>query len=372
VTRRLYPLAAVALAGLALGLWLAWPQPPLAPPPAMTRPSPVARVSSPTAAVQDTAGSAPERPTAPPSKTTSRQRADPPEADPLTAALDLRPVRCHTTGAVVESAQVKMIPSPEMMSRLADVSKGKGFDPQAVARGLFGATPPAQVDGDELLFLAPRSATGAYVQGRQTDGGFFFEEVAITWQETQGRCSRDLVLVPVHQVTISGRVQGLLDGERVMVSVCEAGEIQTDADGRFSITTQAAQGPCRVTAWRKDGALRAYGDFVDLNIQGEGSYDDISLAMPADDIGGIGAGIAPTGDGVVLLNVIPGGPGAQAGLSDGDVVTAVDGQNLGGMSLDDAVATITGPVGSTAVLTVHGANGEDRDVEVRRGWIEDE
>jgi len=64
-------------------------------------------------------------------------------------------------------------------------------------------------------------------------------------------------------------------------------------------------------------------------------------------------------------------PAWQAGLRRGDLVLAVDGESLQGTSLNEAVAKIRGPRGTTVVLSVLSEGSADpRDVAVTRELIE--
>ena len=65
---------------------------------------------------------------------------------------------------------------------------------------------------------------------------------------------------------------------------------------------------------------------------------------------GIGVEIKQHDDGAIVLKALLGGPAESAGLQRGDVITAVDGRQLAGRSMDYAVDLITGPVGSPVLL----------------------
>lgn len=67
--------------------------------------------------------------------------------------------------------------------------------------------------------------------------------------------------------------------------------------------------------------------------------------------GGIGAALARNDAGDLVLTVIPDRPAAKAGIQDGDVLLAVDGQPITpSMTIDEAVALIRGEVGTTVKL----------------------
>lgn len=55
---------------------------------------------------------------------------------------------------------------------------------------------------------------------------------------------------------------------------------------------------------------------------------------------------------VTVVSPIPGSPADKAGMRPGDRVVAVDGQELSGLTLEEAVTRIKGPTGSEVTLTV--------------------
>ncbi len=67
---------------------------------------------------------------------------------------------------------------------------------------------------------------------------------------------------------------------------------------------------------------------------------------------GIGAYVSLQSGNLTVVSLIPGSPAEQAGLKAGDVIEAVGGQNLAGMSLEEAISLIRGPEGTSVNLTV--------------------
>lgn len=67
---------------------------------------------------------------------------------------------------------------------------------------------------------------------------------------------------------------------------------------------------------------------------------------------GIGAVLTPKNDGLVLVQVFPGGGAAEVHLEAGDLVLGIDGQTVVSLGFQDAVQRIRGPEGSTVQLTV--------------------
>ncbi len=62
-------------------------------------------------------------------------------------------------------------------------------------------------------------------------------------------------------------------------------------------------------------------------------------------------------------------PGAEAGIKAGDLITAIEGEDICNMDLDLAVKEIRGPEGTTVTITIN-RNGEVFDLEVERRKVE--
>jgi carboxyl-terminal processing protease len=68
--------------------------------------------------------------------------------------------------------------------------------------------------------------------------------------------------------------------------------------------------------------------------------------------GGIGLEVTDNGGLLQVVSPIDGTPAAAAGLRPGDLITAVDGKTVQGLSLNDAVAEMRGPPDTKVLLTV--------------------
>ena len=86
---------------------------------------------------------------------------------------------------------------------------------------------------------------------------------------------------------------------------------------------------------------------------------------------GIGAEVEMRRDGFLMIRApMPGSPAEKAGLKPGDVVLAVDGVSIEGLSLLEAVALIRGPKDTPVLLLVkHLTETEPVEIEVIRGVI---
>jgi len=87
--------------------------------------------------------------------------------------------------------------------------------------------------------------------------------------------------------------------------------------------------------------------------------------------GGIGAWVSANEEGQLVLTPMSDSPAEAAGVLEGDILVAVDGQPVDEMSGDEAVALIRGPVGSEVLLTLlRMGTGETLDVSVTRDRVE--
>jgi carboxyl-terminal processing protease len=77
-------------------------------------------------------------------------------------------------------------------------------------------------------------------------------------------------------------------------------------------------------------------------------------------------------DACVLVVVAPlqDSPAERAGLQPGDIVTAVDGESVSGMSLDDAIQRVRGEAGTEVTLTIRRGDGEPFDLTITRAQIQ--
>ena len=82
-------------------------------------------------------------------------------------------------------------------------------------------------------------------------------------------------------------------------------------------------------------------EFQQANSSIEGSYD------------GIGAWVDSTGDYLAIVSPMPGSPAEEAGLKPGDLVIAIDGEDMTGIDGDLVIRKVLGPAGTTVELTVH-------------------
>jgi membrane-associated protease RseP (regulator of RpoE activity) len=88
------------------------------------------------------------------------------------------------------------------------------------------------------------------------------------------------------------------------------------------------------------------------------------------ELGGIGASLRPTREGVAFASVGEGDPAERAGLRGGDRIVRIDGEDATGMSLADVLQRLRGPVGTTVGVAVERPkSGETIEVVVVRAAI---
>jgi carboxyl-terminal processing protease len=99
-------------------------------------------------------------------------------------------------------------------------------------------------------------------------------------------------------------------------------------------------------------------EFGDMQVQTRGSF------------GGLGIEVTQQDGWVKVVSPIDDTPAAAAGIAAGDLITHVDGESTLGLSLDQAVQRMRGPVGSEIVITVVRAGvPEPFDVSIIRDNI---
>ncbi|WP_308916119.1 S41 family peptidase [Jannaschia sp. LMIT008] len=81
-------------------------------------------------------------------------------------------------------------------------------------------------------------------------------------------------------------------------------------------------------------------DFEDMQVDTRGEF------------GGLGIEVTQEEGFIKVITPMDGTPAYEAGVEAGDFITAVDGENLLGLSLEDAVEMMRGPVGSDVLITV--------------------
>ncbi len=97
--------------------------------------------------------------------------------------------------------------------------------------------------------------------------------------------------------------------------------------------------------------------YRDMKVQTHGSF------------GGLGIEVTMENGLVKVVSPIDDTPAAQAGLEPGDLITHLDGEQVLGMSLSQAVDKMRGAIGSDLLLTIRRADNKPFDVTITRAVI---
>jgi carboxyl-terminal processing protease len=97
--------------------------------------------------------------------------------------------------------------------------------------------------------------------------------------------------------------------------------------------------------------------FRDMQVQTRGEF------------GGLGIEVTMEQGFVKVVSPIDDTPAARAGLRPGDFITHLDGEQIQGLSLNEAVEKMRGPVGSAIKLTIRREGREPFDVSIKRDVV---
>lgn len=95
----------------------------------------------------------------------------------------------------------------------------------------------------------------------------------------------------------------------------------------------------------------------------------INRSMMAGGFAGIGVRITLENGQTVVVSTMPDGPAEKAGIKPGDILLAVDGENIEGVPWEIRSALLRGEAGSTSTITVYRIGEGHLDIEVTRGVI---
>ena len=98
------------------------------------------------------------------------------------------------------------------------------------------------------------------------------------------------------------------------------------------------------------------------------SFRDMQVQVRGE-FGGLGLEVTMENGLVKVVSPIDDTPAAKAGLKPGDLITAIDGQPVLGLSLNDAVEHMRGPVNSPIKLTIKRQGRDPFDVTLTRAVI---
>lgn len=134
----------------------------------------------------------------------------------------------------------------------------------------------------------------------------------------------------------------------------EAGNLPLDPN----LLIQGAMRGMMVSLGDRYSMYLSPSELTQLNISQSGEYE------------GIGAWVDTSGEYITIISPMAGSPAEEAGLKTGDIVIAIDGEDMTGINPDIALQRILGPAGSIIVLTVEReGEPEPLDIEITRAKI---
>ncbi len=85
---------------------------------------------------------------------------------------------------------------------------------------------------------------------------------------------------------------------------------------------------------------------------------------------GLGVELKLDKEGLRLVGVIRGGPAWDAGVKTGELITAIDGRSIKGLSLDEAANRLQGTEGTAVQITLQRADGSTRSHQLTRRHVD--
>ncbi len=147
------------------------------------------------------------------------------------------------------------------------------------------------------------------------------------------------------QSTLHDNLQKLEEANQATVALPQEVLISEFADGAFGELD-----PFSSMLWPSD--------LDDFKRTTQGEFSGVGIQIQSDPDGSL-----------KVVQPLTDSPAIKAGIKPGDVITRIDGKSAKGITTTQAVKTITGPVGTTVVLTVRSLDGAVHDYTLTRQVI---
>ncbi len=132
---------------------------------------------------------------------------------------------------------------------------------------------------------------------------------------------------------------------------------------------RAAENSRRMTYGAISGMVNSLGDTGHTRFLSPQMVRDLA-ELERSKYQGIGAEIQSKAGHVVIVAPLDGSPAERAGLRAGDIILRVNGRQISGLPLDQAVRMIAGPAGTKVTLTIfRPATGQTKQVSLTRAVI---
>jgi hypothetical protein len=233
-------------------------------------------------------------------------------------------------------------------------------------------------DDPRGAFRLDKLAPGTYVLTASAPGRALARSDSI--EVASGATTSGVRIVLVHGGTVTGHVYddhhapvaGVdLRFDAVSSTLDSKSSAKSDDSGLYRLEA-APVGPFTLRVEREGFRTRLISG---LRVDSHGTLtQDITLSSsdggPGLELGGIGATLQPSPDGIRFANVFPGDPADRAGLRAGDRVVTIDGDGADGMSLADVLQRLRGQAGTSVGISVRrDSTGESLDVVVVRAIV---
>src|SRR5882757_4813370 len=180
-------------------------------------------------------------------------------------------------------------------------------------------------------------------------------------------------------VVVVALTVNLVAGARIYLMAAQTGQQKDSADANLEMFVNVLD---KVRSSYVDGTNMTYRALIHSALKGMvGSLDPHSEFMDADDyqqlqddtegqFGGLGLVVAMKNNFITVVAPMDDSPGFRAGISSGDRIVKIDGQNVGNTSLPDAVKQLRGKPGTQVSVTVQRpSSGVIKDYKLTRAII---
>lgn len=118
-----------------------------------------------------------------------------------------------------------------------------------------------------------------------------------------------------------------------------------------------------------NGAMQSLGDPHTIFMEPVLAKEFSDSSQSKQFFGGIGARLMPDSMGVKVVQVFRNSPADKAGVRNGDIITAVNGKDVSGLTSDDIVQKIKGEIGTSVTITVFRGQNNSRQFSIVRDKI---